>query len=118
MPEGLEDKILLKLYTGTVPSCGVFCGGCPNYTRCKKPCLGASKIDRCQKCRFHLCCVEKGIEHCFECEVFPCKRFKGFARPWQKYGQNFIANQLLLKEVGQEEFLARWNAKITPGDRE
>ncbi|MBN1219915.1 MAG: DUF3795 domain-containing protein [Anaerolineae bacterium] len=105
----------MKPYTGLIPACGVFCGGCPNYTRDKNPCPGASKTDRCQKCPYHLCCVEKGIEHCVECGLFPCRRFKRFATSWQKYGQNFIVNQLLLKEVGPEGFLARWNAKINLG---
>ena len=31
----------MKIYNGRVPACGVFCGGCPTYTRQKNPCLGA-----------------------------------------------------------------------------
>jgi len=31
----------LKYYIDRIPTCGVFCGGCPNYTRDKKPCPGA-----------------------------------------------------------------------------
>lgn len=31
----------MKLYKGRIPACGVFCGGCPTYTRKKNPCLGA-----------------------------------------------------------------------------
>lgn len=30
----------MKIYNGRVPACGVFCGGCPTYTR-QKTCLGA-----------------------------------------------------------------------------
>ena len=48
------------IYNGRVPACGVFCGGCPNYTRIKKPCKGAEYSDKCERCKtFHLCCKEK-----------------------------------------------------------
>lgn len=105
----------MKIYNGRVPACGVFCGGCPTYTRQKNPCLGAQlNSARCEKCKtFHLCCVEKGITHCFQCDKFPCAKFKGFAKHWLKYGQNFIENQELLKQVGEMEFLKKYNDKVT-----
>ncbi len=101
----------LKLYYGRVPACGVFCGGCPTYTRERKPCPGADKnIKRCEGCTtFHLCCQAKGISHCYECHDFPCKRFKSFAKRWLKYGQDFIENQKILQDVGADEFLRLWN---------
>ena len=54
---------MMKIYNGRVPACGVFCGGCPTYTRQKNPCLGAQlNSARCEKCKtFHLCCLEKRI---------------------------------------------------------
>lgn len=81
----------------------------------KNPCLGAQlNSARCEKCKtFHLCCVEKGITHCFQCDKFPCAKFKGFAKRWLKYGQNFIENQELLKQVGEMEFLKKYNDKVT-----
>ena len=64
----------MKSYNGRIPACGVFCGGCPIYTREKSPCKGAEQNgSRCEKCKtFHLCCLEKGITHCFQCSDFPC----------------------------------------------
>src|SRR5659263_789365 len=75
-----------KSYHGRVPACGVFCGGCPTYTRERKPCPGADiNIKRCEGCTtFHLCCKEKGITHCYECGDFPCRRFKSFSKRWLK----------------------------------
>lgn len=104
---------MFKKYYGRVPACGVFCGGCPTFTRDKKPCPGAEiNIARCQKCKtFHLCCQDKGILHCHECPEFPCRKFREFSKRWLKYGQNFIENQELLKEVGTEEFLTNFNKK-------
>lgn len=96
----------IQRYEGRIPACGVFCGGCPTYTREKNPCKGAElNSSRCEKCKtFHLCCLEKEITHCFQCSSFPCARFKGFTKRWLKYGQNFIENQKLLSEIGEVAF--------------
>ncbi|MBK5719869.1 DUF3795 domain-containing protein [Dysgonomonas sp. Marseille-P4677] len=104
----------LKRYIGRVPACGVFSGGCPIYTREKNPCPGAEiNLQRCEKCKtFHLCCMDRGITHCHECDIFPCSKFKSFAKRWLKYGQNFIDNQKLLKEVGEDCFLKHYNSNI------
>lgn len=99
---------------GRVPACGVFCGGCPIYTREKNSCPGAEiNFQRCEKCKtFHLCCKDKGITHCHECDSFPCAKFKSFAKRWLKYGQNFVDNQKLLKKVGEKCFLEYYNLKV------
>lgn len=106
-----KNLIKTKPYYGRIPACGVFCGGCPTYTKDKKPCLGAElNRARCEKCKtFHLCCVKKGITYCYQCKVFPCTKFKIFAKRWLKYGQNFIENQNLLEKVGEIEFLNIYN---------
>ena len=103
-----------KTYNGRVPACGVFCGGCPTYTREKKPCPGAEiNIARCKKCtKFHLCCEEREINHCYECKDYPCTKFKKFSKSWQKYGQSFIDNQKLLKINGVDQFLKHYNSKV------
>lgn len=105
---------IIKKYEGRIPACGAFCGGCPVYVRDKKPCAGAEiNAERCEKCKtFHICCRERGITHCFECKTFPCSKFKGFAKRWLKYGQDFIENQKLLKELGENGFLKYYNEKI------
>lgn len=106
--------IKIKPYHGRIPACGVFCGGCPTYIREKRPCKGAelSKA-RCEKCKtFHLCCIEKKIKHCYQCDIFPCLKFKSFAKRWLKYGQNFIENQNILRQVGEIEFLKIYNNKV------
>lgn len=106
---------VIKPYYGRIPACGVFCGGCPSYTRDEKICQGAEENKtRCEKCRtFYLCCVEKGITHCYLCHLFPCTKFKGFTKRWLKYGQDFIENQKFLKQVGEMEFLRFYNEKVT-----
>ena len=110
----MPNKATIKKYTGRIPACGCFCGGCPTYTRDKNACPGAEKnFERCEKCtKFHLCCKEKKITHCYECEEFPCKKMKNFSKTWLKYGQDFIENQKLLKKVGEKKFRDLWNEKI------
>lgn len=104
----------LKYYKGRVPACGVFCGGCPVYTREKKSCPGAEiNSARCDNCKsYHLCCKERGISHCYECTAFPCRKFKNFAKSWLKYGQDLIENQKLLNEIKQDKFLIYYNSKV------
>lgn len=109
-------KILnpLRIYAGRIPACGVYCGGCPTFTRGKNPCPGATlNAARCETCKtFHLCCREKGITHCYACDVFPCVKFRSFAKRWLKYGQDFIENQYVLKRIGEEEFLNMYQSKV------
>ena len=39
----------VKPYNGRIPACGVFCGGCPTYTREKRSCKGAElNSSRCE----------------------------------------------------------------------
>jgi len=103
--------LIIKKYEGRVPACGCFCGGCPFFVRERKPCLGAAYTDRCDGCKtFHLCCQDRGIEHCHQCEKFPCRKFKDFRKRWLKYGQDFLENQAMLKNEGAAGFLDRWNA--------
>lgn len=100
------------IYKGRIPACGVYCGGCPNYTRLKKPCKDAEYSDRCERCKtFHLCCKERGITYCYQCPIFPCPKFKSFAKRWLKYGQDFIENQRLLS-LGTDIFLNKYNNRI------
>ncbi len=78
----------------------------------RKPCRGAEiNHERCDKCTsYHLCCKEKGITHCYECDIFPCIRLKRFAKNWLKYGQNIIDNQNLLKQIGESQFSYIYNS--------
>ena len=110
---------LLKEYHGRVPPCGIFCGGCPVYVRERKPCPGAQASRRCEtkECRFYVCATQKGVRFCHQCNEYPCPHFKRFARNWVKYGQDFFANQKELQAVGEESFLANWNAKATQEKR-
>ena len=104
----------MKSYNGTIPPCGIFCGGCPNYIRDKKTCLGAQEHCKNRKCKgIYVCCKEKkGLNYCYECKSFPCSRFKKFAESWLKLGQDLILNQQQLKELGEKKWLDMKNKKV------
>ena len=44
-------------------------------------------------------------------------KFRSFAKRWLKYGQDFIENQNVLKQVGGIEFLKIYNEKTNNEDR-
>ncbi|MDU1890186.1 MAG: DUF3795 domain-containing protein [Dysgonomonas sp.] len=115
MTDENKHKVIPKYYNGRIPACGVFCGGCPMYVKEKNPCPGAEiNKKRCEGCKsYHLCCQERGISNCYECNTFPCARFKRFAKNWLKYGQNLIENQKLLRKISKEKFLEHYNSKVT-----
>lgn len=92
-----------------IPPCGIFCCGCPNFTREKNKCPGADKGCKTRKCKgIYVCCIEKkGLEFCYQCKSFPCSRFKKFADRWTKYGQDLIANQKYIAEFGKIKFIKK-----------
>ena len=49
------------IYNGRVPACGVFCGGCPNYTRIKKLCKGAEYRKNVNGVKPFICVVRKKV---------------------------------------------------------
>ena len=61
-----------------VSYCGLYCGACPSFH--KGTCLGCRSEDKNQSriskwsCKIRKCCIEvQKIEHCGQCEDFPCK---------------------------------------------
>ena len=102
-------------YRDFIPPCGIFCGACPIFLREKKPCPGAAIHCRERQCKgIYVCCIEtRGHRFCYECEIFPCSRLKKFAASWQQYGQDLIANQERLRELGEAGWLEFKNSPET-----
>ena len=102
LSNGCKETQQMKSYNGHIPVCGVFCDGCPTYTRDKKPCLEAEiNKTHCDKYKtFHLCCIGIGITHCFlSMPSIPLHQIQKFRNRWLKYGQNYIENQKLIKTI-------------------
>jgi hypothetical protein len=106
----------IKSYNDFIPPCGIFCGACPRFLREKNPCPGAAIHCQKRKCKgIHVCSEKRGHRFCYECDRFPCSRFRQFAASWQQYDQDLIANQEQLRALGEAAWLDQWN---NSGDRE
>ena len=73
----------MKYKTRSYPelsACGLNCGLCPRYytagtSRCPG-CAGAGFLDVHPTCGMLSCCQRKGLEYCFQCDEFPCKKYE------------------------------------------
>jgi len=60
-------------------------------------------------CEVRKCCSEKGLHICFECEEFPCPKFKEYADPdtMDRYNR--------FKEIGFEKWVEEQTQKAKEG---
>lgn len=62
-------------------ACGLNCGLCPRYqmdgaSKCPG-CSGEGFLAKHPSCGVLSCSQRKGIEYCYECDEFPCKKYDG-----------------------------------------
>ena len=62
--------------------CGLNCGLCSRYytvgsSRCPG-CAGEGFLDVHPTCGILSCCQRKGLDYCFECNEFPCKKYDNY----------------------------------------
>jgi len=62
-------------------ACGLNCGLCPRYhtkgtSRCPG-CAGEGFSEVHPPCGILSCCQRKGLEYCFACDEYPCKKYEG-----------------------------------------
>ena len=99
-------------------ACGLNCGLCPrHYADGKSKCPGCAGADFSKvhpSCGVLSCCQRKGIEYCFLCDEFPCKKYDG-----ADLHDSFIThkNQFTdlekAKHLGMEAYRAELNEKIS-----
>ena len=68
-----------------------FCAGCWNIAN---DCFWAD----CNNCDFRNCCIKKNINHCGDCDDFPCSRYEGWAAQTEVYKKAMEHLILLRKE--------------------
>ncbi len=106
--------------------CGLYCGVCGIYIahsdnnskfkerlttvygvrvddiKCKG-CLSDELFLYCQTCSIRSCAIEKGIEGCHQCNVFPCKFIENFPLP---AGKKVILRAIpTWRELGTERWM-------------
>ena len=98
-------------------ACGINCGLCPRYytvgeSRCPG-CAGKGFSDVHPACGVLSCCQRKGLEYCFECDEFPCKRYDsaGDSDSFVTH-KNQMRDMYRAKEIGIEAYAAELNTKI------
>jgi hypothetical protein len=112
--------------------CGLYCGACPVYRAYKdkdrtllQKLAAAGNIlvekiacDGClshnyrlylppdsSDCEFRKCAKEHNVTWCFECNEFPCKKLRDFARDGRAHHTAVIDNLKEMKSLGVEEWL-------------
>jgi len=98
-------------------ACGLNCGLCPRHyttgeSRCPG-CAGEGFSDVHPTCGILSCCQRKGIEYCYECREFPCKKYDNWgASDSFITHRNYLADMEKAKEVGIEAYKDELNKKV------
>lgn len=99
-------------------ACGLNCGLCPRYqmdgaSKCPG-CSGKDFLKAHPTCGVLSCSQRKGLEYCFQCEEFPCKKYNGADQ-----ADSFISHLHQLrdmeraKRLGMDAYKLELDEKIT-----
>jgi len=98
-------------------ACGLNCGLCPRYytegsSRCPG-CAGEGFSEVHPSCGILSCNQRKGLEYCFKCEEFPCKKFDkwGDADSFITH-KNYLSDMEKARKNGIDAYKTELNAKI------
>ncbi len=97
---------------GLFSLCGLNCGLCPMQIRGE--CSGCFNGSTCyQSCPIAPCSVKHGgVDYCFQCEEYPCKRYDGIDRHDSLIShRNQKQDMAKAKEIGIEAYLAEQREK-------
>lgn len=98
-------------------ACGLNCGLCPRYhtdgvSKCPG-CAGEGFLSKHPLCGLLSCSQRKGIEYCYLCDEYPCKKYDG-----ADLSDSFITHKNQLhdldkaKRIGMEAYESELNNKI------
>ena len=98
-------------------ACGLNCGLCPRYyTKGHSKCPGCGGEGFTEihcSCSMLSCCQRKGLEYCFMCDEYPCKKYDG-----EGMVDSFITHMNIFrdadkaKQIGIEAYKAQLDIKI------
>ena len=97
-------------------ACGLNCGLCPRYytdgsSRCHG-CAGEGFDSVHPPCGVLSCCQRNGIEYCFECDGYPCKKYDGAdLRDSFITHKNQLADMKKAKQIGIAAYKAELDEK-------
>ena len=64
-------------------------------------------------CEFRICAESRNLEHCVNCDEFPCKRHKNFNEDGVQHHANSLSSLNVLKNEGEEAWLEMQEKKWT-----
>jgi hypothetical protein len=76
----------------------------PEQVRCEG-CYGPLESHWSSDCKMMLCAKEKGVQHCFQCEDFMCKKLEDFGSDGIPHHKRTVENLKKMKEIGLEAWI-------------
>jgi len=108
--------------------CGLYCGGCSFKAAAKEnnrkhlysmpdkydylkgvelsECPGCKNDKERGRCNIKDCAINKKIDHCGECDNYPCELIVKFAFDGMPHHENVLKNIEKIKEIGVEKWIA------------
>lgn len=115
--------------------CGLYCGACSfkvayeenrrehlqqmpaRYDKLKdmvlEDCPGCRLENQCGNCAMRDCAREKELDHCAQCDEFPCDHVTQFNNDGAPHHGEVIENLKQLRELGEEQWLEAQKKKWT-----
>ncbi|HNX59126.1 MAG TPA: DUF3795 domain-containing protein [Spirochaetota bacterium] len=98
-------------------ACGLNCGLCPGYhTDAASRCPGCGGVDFSSKhpaCGVLSCCQRHGLEYCYLCGEYPCKKYENADR-FDSFitHKNQMADSGKAERIGLDAYMIEQNTKI------
>jgi len=101
--DNVTDELQTRLSAMTqIPKEMITCKGCIDGNICL-----FLKI-RGKNCKTYDCAREKGVDYCFECDIFPCEYLMPLADGADKFPHNIkMYNLCLMKRIGVEAWMEK-----------
>jgi len=82
----------------------------PEQIRCEG-CSGSLEVHWSPDCKMMLCAREQRVQHCFQCEDFPCTKVNEFSSDGTPHHNRTVENSKRMKEIGIEAWIAEQKKK-------
>lgn len=56
-------------------------------------------------CKMLACAKERGHEHCFECDYFPCEKLEEFGSDGHLHHERTVKNMKIMREIGLDAWI-------------
>lgn len=74
-------------------------------------CKGPLNAHWSSDCKMLLCAKNKGLQHCFQCEDFPCATVNEFTSDGVSHHKRTVENAKRMKEIGLDAWIAEQKRK-------